>query len=274
MRFQNIDFFEPMAMAILNVTPDSFYSGSRNFSDEKILKRVEQVIDEGASVLDIGGYSSRPNAEDVSPEEEWTRVERGIRLARSVDSSIPISIDTFRSEVALRAVEQFGEVIINDISAGEIDPQLMQVAAKYNLPYVAMHMRGTPQSMQSLTDGYSDVVEDVVLYFRDKIKQLNELGVANVVVDPGFGFSKDLRQNYQLMSEMYKLKECGAPILAGISRKSMIYKLLDINPKDALTGTIALHMESLRQGATILRVHDVKEAVQTIKIFNALNNRL
>ncbi len=261
---------KPQVMAILNVTPDSFYAGSRCFDDHEIVASIERITSEGASIVDIGGYSSRPNADDVSVEEEWSRVERGVRLTRMVDESITISVDTFRSDVARRAVESFGDIIINDISAGELDPQLIDVAAHYDLPYIAMHMRGTPQSMQGLTH-YSNVVNDVVEYFRHKLVQLREAGVNTVVLDAGFGFAKNLRQNYELMNGMSALQEFGCPILSGISRKSMIYKLLNISQEDALTGTIALNMESLRQGATILRVHDVREAVECVKIFNALN---
>lgn len=260
-------------MAILNVTPDSFYSESRNISDDQIKHRVERAINEGATIIDVGGYSSRPGADDVDVEEEWSRVKQGITIIRSISANIVISVDTFRSEVARRVIETFGTVIINDISAGEIDPSIVDVVAQYDVPYIAMHMRGTPQSMQSMTD-YSDITEDVIDYFTHRVEYLKSVGVKDIILDPGFGFAKSLEQNYSLMANMRKICDLGYPVLSGISRKSMIYKALDLTPQDALCGTIALNWESLRQGATILRVHDVSEASQVVTLFNLYSNQV
>ncbi|MFI3280444.1 MAG: dihydropteroate synthase [Rikenellaceae bacterium] len=265
----NIDFQTPQVMAILNVTPDSFYKQSRTFSADEIEDRVKKIISEGATIIDVGGYSSRPMADDISIEEEWNRVDRGVGIIRRLAPQMAISIDTFRSEVAAHVIEKYGPVIINDISAGEIDPKLIDIAAKYRVPYIAMHMRGTPQTMQQLTN-YDNIIEDVTLYFESKIGQLKSRGVDNIIIDPGFGFAKTIEQNYMLMSNLNRLSNLGYPILAGVSRKSMIYKVLEISAEESLTGTIALNWEALRQGAMILRVHDVREAVETLKIFNKL----
>ncbi len=265
----DIDFFEPQVMAILNVTPDSFYEKSRAFTVAEIESRVAEIVNSGATIIDIGGYSSRPGAEDVTSDEEWSRVDRALQIIRRVAPNIAVSIDTFRSDVAERALDKYGAAIINDISAGELDPKLMEVAAKYRVPYIAMHMRGTPQTMQQQTQ-YDDIADDVVSYFKAKIEQLRGLGVKDIIIDPGFGFAKTLDQNYILMAHLKKLTELGCPILVGISRKSMIYKLLDSSAKEALNGTIALNWEALRQGATIIRVHDVKEAVDTVTIYKKL----
>ncbi|MFI3292069.1 MAG: dihydropteroate synthase [Rikenellaceae bacterium] len=257
-------------MAILNVTPDSFFADSRSAHREDIEKRVKQIVAQGADIIDIGGYSSRPGADDVVVEEEWRRVQLGLSVVRELAPEVAVSIDTFRGDVARQAVEEFGAVIINDISAGEIDPSIIKVVAKYKLPYIAMHMRGVPQSMQGMTT-YSDVVAEVVEYFTQRIETLKEAGIEELILDPGFGFAKSLEQNYSLMKGLHKLCALGYPVLSGVSRKSMIYKLLDSTPQESLTGTIALGWESLRQGAKILRVHDVREAVESIKIFEAYN---
>ncbi|MFI3318327.1 MAG: dihydropteroate synthase [Rikenellaceae bacterium] len=256
-------------MTIVNVTPDSFFSASRTNAAAEIESRMVASERDGASIIDIGGYSSRPGADDISPDEEWTRVARALEVARRVVPDMTISLDTFRSYVARRAVEEFGAMIINDISAGEIDPEIQDVAAEYKLPYIAMHMRGVPGTMQGLTD-YTDVVAQVRDYFVEKIAALKAKGVEQIVIDPGFGFAKSLEQNYTLLGSLSELKELGCPILSALSRKSMIYKLLATTSEEALAGTIALGWESLRQGATILRVHDTREAVETIKIFKAL----
>ncbi|MFR9523722.1 MAG: dihydropteroate synthase [Rikenellaceae bacterium] len=253
-------------MAILNVTPDSFYQRSRTFTTAEIEVRVKQILDQGATIIDVGGYSSRPSADDISIEEEWRRVKRGLEVIAKLTPNVAVSIDTFRSQVAEQAVKLFGPLIINDISAGEIDPLLVQVAAKYRLPYIAMHMRGTPQTMQQHTD-YVNIVDDVVGYFKEKVKHLVGAGVEDIILDPGFGFSKTLEQNYILLSQLTKLCDLNYPVLVGVSRKSMIYKTLNISAEEALTGTIALNWEALRQGAKILRVHDVKEAVETVKLY-------
>ena len=262
-----LDLSQPRVMAIVNVTDDSFYRGSHNISEEQLLQRVSCAIMDGAEIIDIGGYSSRSAAKDVPLEQEWMRVERGLRAVRAVSESVAVSVDTFRAEVARRVLDSFGAVIINDISAGEADVQMIDVVAKYGVPYVAMHMRGTPATMQQMTDYPEGVVEEVCRYLEQKVKALQEQGVEQVILDPGFGFAKSLEQNYELLAGMHRLCGMGYPVLAGLSRKSMIYKALDIAPDDALNGTTALNWEAIRQGATILRVHDVKEAREVIKLF-------
>lgn len=262
-----LDLSHPRVMAIVNVTDDSFYRGSHNISEEQLLQRVSCAIMDGAEIIDIGGYSSRPAANDVPLEQEWSRVERGLRAVRAVSESVAVSVDTFRAEVARRVLDSFGAVIINDISAGEADVQMIDAVAKYGVPYVAMHMRGTPATMQQMTDYPEGVVEEVCRYLEQKVKALQEQGIEQVILDPGFGFAKSLEQNYELLAGLHRLCGMGYPVLAGLSRKSMIYKALDIAPDDALNGTTALNWEALRQGATILRVHDVKEAREVVKLF-------
>ena len=272
MRLNNkhIDLSKPRVMTIVNVTPDSFYDGSRTFTEEEIERRIVQAIAEGADMFDVGGYSSRPNADDVSVEEECARVCRAMKVIRRVCPEVAVSIDTFRAEVVQRVVADWGDCIVNDIAAGEADSQMIPTVARLGLPYIAMHMRGTPATMQSMTD-YDDVVEEVRSYFVRKLDELHSAGITDVVIDPGFGFAKTLEQNYALMDGLHRLNDLGAPILVGISRKSMIYKLLGCAPAEALNGTTALHLEALRQGAKILRVHDTREAVEVIKIYNQLN---
>jgi dihydropteroate synthase len=272
MRLNNtiIDLSKPRVMTIINITPDSFYDGSRCFTEEQIERKVLASLDEGADMFDVGGYSSRPNADDVPINEEIRRIARAMKVIRRVAPSTAVSIDSFRAEVIRRTVEEFGDCIVNDISAGELDPTMVETVAELRLPYVAMHMRGTPTTMQKMTS-YSDVVEDVRKYFLRKIEQLREAGIEDIVVDAGFGFAKSLDQNYELMRGLHRLTDLGVPLLVGISRKSMIYQLLGCTPDKALNGTTALHMEALRQGAKILRVHDTREAKEVITIFNKLN---
>lgn len=263
----NLDFSRRQVMTIVNVTPDSFFAGSRTPDWLDVERRVREAVEAGASVIDVGGYSSRPGADEVSPEEEWRRVDLGVGAVRSLSPDLPVSIDTFRSSVAARAIHKYGKVIINDISAGELDPLIVDVAAEHDVPYVAMHMKGDPRTMQSMTD-YRDIVAEVVDYFRERTAQLREWGVRRIVVDPGFGFAKTLEQNYELLRGLHRLAELGYPVLAGVSRKSMIYKLLGTTPAEALNGTTALHWECLRQGAVILRVHDTREAVEVVRMFD------
>ena len=263
----NLDFSRRQVMTIVNVTPDSFFAGSRTPDWLDVERRVREAVEAGASVIDVGGYSSRPGADEVSPEEEWRRVDLGVVAVRSLSPDLPVSIDTFRSSVAARAIHKYGKVIINDISAGELDPLIVDVAAEHDVPYVAMHMKGDPRTMQSMTD-YRDIVAEVVDYFRERTAQLRERGVRRIVVDPGFGFAKTLEQNYELLRGLHRLAELGYPVLAGVSRKSMIYKLLGTTPAEALNGTTALHWECLRQGAAILRVHDTREAVEVVRMFD------
>ena len=255
-------------MAIVNVTPDSFYSGSRTLSRGDIIKRVEDVIDGGATIIDIGGYSSRPNAEEVSVEQEWERVSMGLEAVRSVDAGVVVSIDSFRAEVIRRAVEEFGDVIVNDISAGEQDDKMLDVVSRYGLPYVAMHMRGTPKTMQSLTSYEDGVVNGVVEYFKRRVEEIVMAGVKRdkIVLDPGFGFAKSVSQNYELLRGLAEIRKLGYPMLIGVSRKSMIYKPLGVQPDDALAGSLALAWEVLRSGDAILRVHDVKESAQLLRL--------
>jgi dihydropteroate synthase len=267
---KHIDLSSPRVMTIVNVTPDSFYDGSRTFTEEEIERHVERAIEQGTDMLDVGGYSSRPNADEVSVEEEIARVGRAMRVIRRVCPEMVVSIDTFRAEVVRRTVAEWGDCIVNDISAGELDPQMITTVAELGLPYVAMHMRGTPATMQSMTD-YDDIVEEVHQYFVQRLDTLRKAGIEDVVIDPGFGFAKTLEQNYQLMNGLGRLSDLGAPILVGISRKSMIYNLLGCTPAEALNGTTALHLEALRQGAKILRVHDTREAIEVVKIYNQLN---
>lgn len=264
----DLDFMVPQVMAILNVTPDSFYVDSRMSSDEQIEKRVRDAVDGGATIIDVGGYSSRPGADEITVDDEWGRVFRGLTVIKKIAPDIAISVDTFRGEIAERAIVNFGSLIINDISAGEADDRILDVVAKFDVPYIAMHMRGTPATMSQLVK-YDNIVDEVVEYFKDRVVKLKNRGVKQIIIDPGFGFAKSLIQNYELLGGLDKLCELGFPVLIGVSRKSMIYKILDTTPQNALTGTIALNWESLRQGATILRVHDTKEAVDTVNIFKA-----
>lgn len=262
-----LDLTQPQVMAIVNVTPDSFYSGTRTMDDEAIATRVRQAIDDGASIIDIGGYSSRPGAEDVSVEQEWERVSRALAVVQDVAKDAVVSVDTFRAKVARLSIEQAGAIIINDISAGEADAAMVEVVAHYGVPYVAMHMRGTPQTMQQQTTYERGVVAEVSSYFDSKLEWLEKRGVKDIILDPGFGFAKSVEQNYELLAGLHLLRDKGYPLLVGISRKSMIYKVLDASPQEALNGTSALHWEALQQGATILRVHDVREACEVITLW-------
>lgn len=270
----NINLRRSHVMAIVNVTPDSFYSGSRTTSTEYIVRRVERVIAEGATIIDIGGYSSRPNATEVSLEEEWERVRRGLEAVAKVGGGVAVSVDSFRAEIIRRAVEEFGEVIVNDISAGEQDAEMLGVVAKYDLPYVAMHMRGTPQTMQSMTEYEGGVVRGVVEYLTERVEEIALAGVRRdrIILDPGFGFAKSTEQNYELLRDLDKLRALGYPLLVGLSRKSMIYKPLGITPEESLSGSLALAWEALRGGSAILRVHDVAETAQILRLNNIYRN--
>ncbi len=261
-----LDLSKRHVMAIVNITPDSFFEGSRTFDSEGIEGRVRQAVEQGATIIDIGGYSSRPGAEDISVEEEWRRVDLGVGVVRELYPEIPLSVDTFRAEIVRRVANKYGRFVVNDIMGGDGDPEIFDVAAQYSLPYVAMHMRGTPQSMQSMTS-YSSVVEEVMLQLKRAAERLCEAGVEQIILDPGFGFAKSVEQNYELLAALPKLSELGYPLLVGVSRKSMIYRPLGIEPSEALAGSIALNWEALRQGASILRVHDVREAVQIVKLY-------
>ena len=261
-----LDLGRPAVMAIVNVTPDSFFADSRTPDGEALRHRIRQVAAEGADVIDVGGYSSRSGADDVSPEEELRRVSRALAIIREELPEAVVSIDTFRASVAEGVMACYGTCIVNDIAAGELDPQIMAVAARYGAPYIAMHMRGTPADMQDRT-AYGDIVGEVTDYLAGRLRAAREAGIRDVVLDPGFGFAKTTQQNYELLGGLERIVALGVPVLAGVSRKSMIYKALDATPSESLAGTVALGWECLRQGASVLRVHDVREAADTVRLF-------
>ncbi len=265
-----IDLSTPLVMGILNVTPDSFYQESRYQTEEVILSRAKQIFSEGGSIIDIGAYSSRPNAEHISEDEEMKRLSFALNIVLKEFPDAIISIDTFRSSIAKRCVEEFGVALINDISGGEMDKKMFETIAMLHVPYILMHMQGTPQTMQQHTT-YNHFIQDIFFYFSEKINQLQLLGVNDIIIDPGFGFSKDLNQNYELMKYLRDFRIFDHPLLVGISRKSMIYKLLNCTPEESLNGTTVLNTIALLSGAHILRVHDVKEAAESIKIFKSTN---
>ena len=260
---------KPRIMGIVNVTPDSFYEGSRIEKEKELLKIVEEMLRNGADFIDIGGYSSRPGANKITEEEEQSRV---IPAIRSVIKNFPealISIDTFRSSIARQAFYE-GAAMINDISGGQLDDKMFKTISEIGLPYVLMHMRGDPQNMNSLTE-YDNLFKEMGLYFSKRVYQLNTLGVSDIILDPGFGFSKSLDQNYELLKNFTYFEVIGNPLLVGLSRKSMIFKLLDVQPSEALNGTTVLNTLALLKKASILRVHDIKEAVQVVKIIEKLD---
>ncbi len=265
-----IDFETPKVMGILNITPDSFYDESRNTSPDILLKKAEVMLEEGATFLDVGGYSSRPGAEDISPDEELKRVLPAIEILLKNFPDALISVDTFRSKVAERSI-QAGAALINDISAGNLDLEMMQVIARHQVPYIMMHMRGTPQTMKDL-NSYEDLTQEVLFYFSEKIKAARTLGINDLIIDPGFGFSKNIAQNFELLSRLELFEILELPVLAGLSRKSTIYKTLNCTPGEALNGTTVLNTLALTKGADILRVHDVKEAMETVKLTAQLKN--
>lgn len=256
---------EPKIMGILNVTPDSFYAESRTSDEEHIAARVQQLMDDGADMIDIGGYSSRPGADDVSPEEEMNRLRRGLRVVRRLYPEVPVSVDTFRADVARMCVEEEGADIINDISGGMMDRQMFRTVARLGVPYILMHMQGTPDTMQQAPH-YDNLRREVMLYFAERIDRLCQMGAKDIIVDPGFGFGKTLEHNYELFHHLDDFNLFNLPLLVGISRKSMIYKLLDGTPQTSLNGTTVLNTIALMKGAHILRVHDVKEAVEAKRI--------
>lgn len=264
-----LDFSVPWVMGIVNVTPDSFYAGSRTQQREAVEARVTAMRDAGAACIDIGGYSSRPGADEVSPDEEYSRLARGLEGVRKVWPEAVVSVDTFRAGVARKCVEDWGADIINDIAGGTLDPAMGETVASLQVAYVLMHMRGTPSTMQTLTE-YDDVVADVVRDLAFKADALRQLGVADIIIDPGFGFAKTVEQNYRLLAGLGEFRRLGCPVLAGLSRKSMIWRPLGITPADSLAGTVALGTVALANGADILRVHDVPEAVQTVKVMQLL----
>ncbi|WP_047246083.1 dihydropteroate synthase [Maribacter thermophilus] len=263
-----IDLNSPKVMGIVNITPDSFYDGGKHKDDASILRQVENMLVNGATFIDIGAYSSRPGATEVSTSEELKRLLPVLHLILKEFPDILLSIDTFKGKVAEEAI-QVGAAIINDISSGLLDEGMLTVIAKYNVPYIMMHMRGTPKTMQQYTD-YENLITDMLFFFSQQTNKATSLGIKDIIVDPGFGFSKTLQQNYELLNKLNLLKITDKPILVGISRKSMIYKLLGTDPQNALNGTTALNMLALEKGANILRVHDVKEAMECVKIYDQL----
>ena len=256
---------EPKIMGILNVTPDSFYAESRTSDEEHIAARVQQLMDDGADMIDIGGYSSRSGADDVSPEEEMNRLRRGLRVVRHLYPEVPISVDTFRADVARMCVEEEGADIINDISGGMMDRQMFRTVARLGVHYILMHMQGTPDTMQQAPH-YDNLRREVMLYFAERIDRLCQMGAKDIIVDPGFGFGKTLEHNYELFHHLDDFNLFNLPLLVGISRKSMIYKLLGGTPQTSLNGTTVLNTIALMKGVHILRVHDVKEAVEAKRI--------
>ena len=264
-----LDLSGPCVMGILNITPDSFYAGSRMQTEAEIAARAQQILDEGAGIIDIGAYSSRPNAENVSSREEMERLRMGLEILRKTQPGAVISVDTFRADVARMCVEEYGVAIINDIAAGEMDTDMFRTVAELNVPYIMMHMQGTPQNMQQHPH-YDNLLKEVFLYFAQKVQQLRDLGMKDIILDPGFGFGKTVEHNYELLAHLEEFRVFELPLLVGVSRKSMIYRLLGNTPQDALNGTTVLDTICLLKGADILRVHDVCEAVETVKIVEAM----
>jgi len=276
MKFINLkgylyDLAEPLVMGILNLTPDSFHAASRIQTPEDIDRRISVILEEGGKMIDIGGYSSRPDAVDISAEEELRRLTPALEHLKMYYPDVMVSIDTFRADVARRAVEEYGVAMINDISGGTMDNRMFETVARLQVPYILTHLRGTPQTMQHETD-YKDMLEEIMLYFADKLRTLQALGVNDIFLDPGFGFGKTVDQNYELIRSLPEFLTFERPLLAGVSRKSMIYDFLDCRIEDSLNGTTVLHTVALLNGVNILRVHDVKQAVEAVKIISKLKN--
>jgi dihydropteroate synthase len=267
-----MDMARPQVMGILNITPDSFFQDSRSQTEQAVRERTQRIMTEGASIIDVGAYSSRPGAADVSVEEEMKRLRFALGIVRDVCPDAVVSVDTFRSDVARMCVEEYGVGIINDISGGAMDEAMFRTVAELGVPYVLMHMKGTPQTMQDAPE-YADVVGEVMRYFAEKVQRLRDLGQNDIILDPGFGFGKTLDHNYTLFANMDLMKDVfGLPLLVGVSRKSMVYRLLGGEPSDALNGTSVLNALALQKGASILRVHDVKECVEAVRIYEKLTS--
>jgi len=262
---------EPLVMGILNVTPDSFYEKSRKQTEREIDDRIAAILEEGGEIVDLGGCSTRPDAAEISAEEEMRRLVPALQLLQAHYPDVAVSLDTFRADVAQQAVEEYGVAIINDISGG-MDERMFETVARLQTPYVLMHIRGTYRTMQQHTD-YSDMMEEIMLYFAEKLRVLRLMGVNDIILDPGFGFSKTVDQNYELMRSLPEFALFELPLLIGVSRKSMIYKFLDSTPDETLNATTALHAYALLNGADILRVHDVRAAVEVVKIINKLKTK-
>ncbi|MBO4984366.1 MAG: dihydropteroate synthase [Bacteroides sp.] len=264
-----MDLSKPRVMGILNVTPDSFYAESRMQGEEQIACRVRQILNEGADLIDIGAYSSRPGAADVSPHEEMERLRIGLKILFREAPEAIVSVDTFRADVAKMCVEEFGVALVNDISAGQMDANMFATVTRLGVPYIMMHMQGTPQNMQKQPH-YDDLLKEVFFYFSQRIACLRDLGAKDIILDPGFGFGKTLEHNYELMAHLEEFALFDLPLLVGISRKSMIYRLLGTTPQEALNGTTVLNTVSLLRGANILRVHDVRQAVEAVRMVEQL----
>ena len=264
-----MDLAQPQVMGILNVTPDSFYAASRKHTELDIKQRALQIIDEGGTIIDVGAYSSRPNAKHITTEEEMDRLHFGLKIINETIPNAVISVDTFRADVARMCVEEHGVAIINDIATGQMDENMFETISDLNVPYIIMHMQGTPQTMQK-NPHYDNLFKEVLEYFAHKVGRLQELGVKDIILDPGFGFGKTVTHNYELLAALDEFSIFDLPILVGVSRKSMIYNLLDISPDEALNGTSVINALSLERGANILRVHDVKEAVEVVRIVNKM----
>lgn len=260
----------PKVMGILNLSPDSFYDGGKYKSTKDILSQTEKMLNEGASIIDIGGYSSRPQAKNIDQKEEEIRVIKGVNLVKSHFPDAHVSIDTFRASVAAKALDE-GACMVNDISGGNLDDQMFDLVARRKVPYILMHMQGTPQTMSSETK-YENLLSNIMDYFNSKLRKLLKLGIKDVIIDPGFGFAKTVEQNYEILENLKYFKALKQPIMAGISRKSMVYKKLGISSAEALNGTTVLNTIALINGVSLLRVHDVKEAVEAIKLFKATYN--
>jgi dihydropteroate synthase len=268
-----VDLSTPKVMGILNITPDSFFDGGKYLLEKEILNQCEKMLYEGAFIVDIGAYSSRPGAVNISESEEYSRLTTALKIIRKQFPSAYLSVDTFRSEIASKVVKEFGVNIINDISGGTLDPKMFEVIAGLKVPFVIMHMRGTPETMLQHTE-YANIINEMLLYFAQKIELAKQYGISDVIIDPGFGFSKTTDQNFYLLANLNHFKILEKPILAGLSRKSMIFKTLNTSPDGALAGTITANTISLINGASFLRVHDVKEAMDSIAIFQAYQHQI
>ena len=267
-----LDLSTPAIMGILNLTDDSFYDGGQHNSIKKALLQTEKMLDDGAKIIDIGAYSSRPKAKHISLDEEWQRLEKTLQIINKEFPQAILSVDTFRSEIARRSVDN-GADIINDISAGNLDLEMFDIVADLNVPYIMMHMQGTPQTMQD-NPHYDCIEKEVSNYFLSKVKSLQQKGLSKIIIDPGFGFGKTVEHNYQLLNKLEELHTLELPLLVGVSRKSMVYNVLETDAKNSLNGTTAIHALCLSKGASILRVHDVKEAVECVKLINFAKNQL
>ncbi|MDR1553992.1 MAG: dihydropteroate synthase [Prevotellaceae bacterium] len=273
--YENFKMFKPkrpLVMGIINFTPDSFYAQSRAVTEIQISEKIEKMISEGVDIIDVGAYSSRPEADDVSVDDELGRLLQGLKILKKIAPDIPVSIDTFRAKVVETVFDKFGHFIVNDISAGALDDKMFNIVAKLQLPYIAMHMKGNPQTMQN-NPVYGNLIKELTTYFTEKIKHLHDIGVKNIIIDPGFGFAKTTEQNYNLLANLKDFKNFGLPLLVGFSRKSMLYKLLNATPEESLNATTVVNTVALINGADILRVHDVRAAVETVKIIEQLKNK-